>query len=503
MQRRVSRRAMSLCLAGAVAVVFMAFAIHWSMTPLTVPHREAVSIVALPGGSSNGGRAVAVSPVDSDRGAVDLADMSEVIVKNGAGQLLDAEAVAQDRRYTIRGSGWIPKASGTVTVSSVGYAPASVKLDEAKIDVVLHPAFRVEGAIFDAATKARVPGVPISLEPRLAGGPPIVCKTNGAGEFKFETVPKGLYVLRGEPTGYVPLCSGLSAISSGISVDVSENVHVEVPTYPVYVALCGIHNQTNLADVVFGALISCGFSQQPGLNLPQWFDRDVVVTISDAARALGILHPYGQACCLEVPSETLDGQVDFVFDGDSVAISKKVVFQPLAEFLRNPVVTWHTIERTFALGALTVESPITLRICEGSGVVFGGVETTPGSFTVELPHGTYVVGPLDMNPMLQPEQWTRTVSIPSQGKVTIAPAAGFATLELTGGSEWPRGVLCCKGQGFSMGLPVKNLPNTMPVSPGTYEFVVLLESGSQDPPVWKGAITLEAGQRMVMKVGNN
>lgn len=500
MNRRVSRKDVALWMTAFAAVAILAWRVHQSIAPSVALHRSAVSVVVVPDDSSTGHAASPAPAPEIPRVAVDAGDMCEIVVKDVEGQFLEAEAVASGRKQLIRGSGWMPTSYGEVTISSDGHVPAIVSLRSGRVDVLLRSARRVGVVIFDAVTKERLPGVPVHLEPRAAGDPPLMGNTDSEGKIHFSAVAKGPYVLRGAPVGYVPLCTDLDARGSGIPLEVSGNLQVDVPAYPVYVTLCGVYNQTNLTDAVFGALVSCGFSHVPGPELPQWCEKDVMQRIRDVALSLGIANAYGHGCCLRVAPITLTGQVDFVFDVDRSRISKDVTFQPLAEFLRRPEPVWHSLQRTFQIGELIVESPIALRIVESSGIAFGGIETVPGSFSVELPHGNYLVGPLDMHPLLRPKQWTLHVSVPNQGKVTIAPAEGVATLHITGGSEWPLGVLCTSGSGVSMGIPLRSLPTAMPVSPGSYEFSVLAEPGSQEPPVWRRAITLEAGQSKVLSV---
>jgi hypothetical protein len=501
--RNLSSRTTVVFLLGALAVVLMALLISGSMTLSSALPRDRVSIVPIPATLSSGLPSPVTNTPEIRRDAVHLRDHVEVVVKSVDGQLLDAEAVIDGRLHSIRGSGLIPSEVGDVVFKSAGYLPASVRVDGVKVEVVLRPACRVEGAIFDAVTKLRLSGVAVSLESCAVGIPTVSVTTSSEGEFHFDAVASGSYVLHGAPPGYVPLCTGAAARKSGISLNIAGSLRVDVPVYPVYVALCGVHNRTNLSDAVFGSLVGCSFSNQPGPNLPQWFDGEILRTIGETADRLGIVNAYGEACCLEEPSSGLEGQVNFVFEGDSEAESRSILYQPLAQFIRSPVPVWHSLDRVFQTGILTVESPITLRICEGTGIVFGGLETTPGSFTVELPKGDYLVGPIDMNPLLSPELWTRTVSVSGQVKLTIAPAEGFATLSFTGGGEWPHGVLCCRGRGFSMGLPLKNLPIVMPISPGSFDFFVLAAPGSEDSPVWTKTVSVEAGQSISMKVGKN
>lgn len=502
MNKIMSRNRIALWGVAFVTLVMLALLIRSIIAPSVAPPRSAVSFVAVPADPSTGQDASVASLPEIPRIAVDSVDMCEVVVRNVEGQYLLAQVEVNGKKLQIRGSGWMPASSGEVAISSTGYVPTIVGLRGSRVEVILRPARRVEGVIFDVVTKNRLPGVSVSLEPRVAGEPPLLGKTDSEGQFLFPDTASGSYVLRGAPPGYVPLCTDLGARSSGIPVEVSENLQVDVSAYPVYVTLCGVYNQTNLTNDVFGALVSCVFSQQPGPSLPQWFEHEVMQVIRDKASLLGITNAYGDACCLQAVPASLTGRVEFFFDVDQSRIPKDVAFQSLAEFLHRPEPIWHGLERMFKVGTLIVESPITLRIAESSGIVFGGIETIPGSFAVELPHGNYVVGPLDMHPLLRPEQWTRHVSVPSQGKVTISPAEGAATLGLTGGTEWPLGILVATGRGFSMGIPLKNLPTSMPVSPGSYEFSVLAEPGSQESPVWQGAITLEAGQSKVFTIGN-
>ncbi len=439
--------------------------------------------------------------VDAQRSPADLEGMTEVVVRNSEGVLLEARVEGNGRRYLVHGSGWVPSALGSVTVSAVGYVSASIEVRDRRVEVVLRTAYSLRGALFDALTKERVAGVRVSLEAPSGAESTLTCVTDSGGGFQFSGLPNDQYTIYGNASGYVPLCSGLASLASGIVVDVSENAYVEAPLYPIYVALCEVNNGTNLRDDVFRALLMCRFGQ-PGANLPAWFDIDMTEQIAGVANSLGITHAYGQACGLEVAPKSLTGEVHFVIKGRGHVASVEVPFQPLLEFMRSPRRSMHSINHQFNIGAITVEAPIAMRICAKAGLMFGGLKTSPGSSTFEVPHGTYVVSPLDEHPLLDAAKWTREVTVPEHSKVIIEPVEGFATLQLTGGSQWPRGVLSCSGPGFTLGILLNKLPVTMPVSPGTHNFSVLVAPGSSES-VWRGGITIQAGESKVLQVGND
>jgi hypothetical protein len=442
-------------------------------------------------------------PAEAIRREIVQEHMVEILVSNANGHPLSAEVACRETTIFIQGSGWIDRSVGNVTVSSVGYLPNDVEVRGERVEVVLQPACTLRGIVFDAATGSRVVGASVSLEKAPNGEVIRTGLTDDKGEFFFPALAPARLVVHGQATGYVPFCEGPTTLSPGIELDIQEDLRVEIPVFPVYAALCAVRNSTNLGDDVLRALVACSFSEQPGRELPQWFGRDVSTQMSEASKVLGITLAYGQACCMDRAPQSLSGRVDFVVRGQSAAGSAAVIFQPLQDLLRNPVPSIHTIAYRWDVGTLTVEAPITLRIASKSRIVFGGLQTMPGSFVCELPHGTYVVSPIDGNPLLDPESWTREVVIPKHGKVEIAPAEGFATLQLIDEKHWPGGVVAFSGRRASMGIPLKNLPVSMPVSPGTYSFSVVRGSGMAETVVWTREVTLNSGDSKVLRIASD
>jgi hypothetical protein len=93
--------------------------------------------------------------------------------------------------------------------------------------------------------------------------------------------------------------------------------------------------------------------------------------------------------------------------------------------------------------------------------------------------------------------------IPKHGKIEIAPAEGFATLQLIDEKHWPGGVVAFSGRRASMGIPLKNLPVSMPVSPGTYSFSVVRGSGMAETVVWTREVTLNSGDSKVLRIASD
>ena len=504
MLKKPSSRRLAVCLALAVlGVSLTVLLVTRSLDPPVTPDRVKIVVESVP-------REVAPQVADSDapsaeavRSEVVREHMVEILVTNPEGQPLMADVTRGEITISIQGSGWIADHPGILLVSSAGHIPRNVSVEGERLEVVLQPACSLHGIVFDIVTGSRVIGASVSVETAVGGEPPRTSVTDGNGEFLITDLPPARVVVHGQADGYVPFCEGPETAFPGIGLDVRENLRIEIPLFPIYVALSKVQNSTNLQDDVLGALLICRFAAQPGSNLPQWLDQDISNQIAEVAESLGITQAYGQACCLEREPDSLSGRVDFVVRGQSAVGSAAVIFQPLQDFLLYPAPSIHNIDTQWDIGALTVEAPITLRVAAKAGIVFGGLQTTPGSFTCELPYGKYVVSPLDLNPLLDSKSWTREVEIPEQDRVAIAPAEGFATLELVAGRRWPGGVVSCTGSDFSMGIPLKNLPVSMPASPGTYRFSVMVGSGKVEDVVWRREVTLDADESTVLRIGDD
>lgn len=461
---------------------------------------------------SGDGRAVAEAPdpvaasipepdLRAVRSAAEAVSAVRISVKNPSGSLLAAEVRSQELSVTIDGVGWLPLNAGTVTVHAKGHVSKDVVILDMAQDVVLQPSHAIRGFVFDAATGTRIPKASVRTVHSVQDPASRTCVTDEDGTFTIDGLESGELVLLSEAEGYVPYFDGAKATFPGSRITLAGDLRVEIPLSPVYVALCNIQNSTNLSDDVLGALLACSFSEKPGQHLPQWFEGQVFAQIAAVAKFLGIRAPYGDASLLDSMPPSLQGKVDFVVRGQGSAGSTPVTFQPLQEFLRDPAPSLHVISNHWNLGRLTVESPIGLRICPKQGIVFGGLKTSPGTCTYDLPHGTYIVSPLDAHPLLDSASWTREVTLPTESRLSISPPEGFGTLELAGGTQWPDGILGCQGPSFTMGIPLKDLPTSMPASPGEYDFYVVLGAGQSQREAWRGKVTLRAGESKVFRIG--
>lgn len=448
---------------------------------------------------------VAASMPEPDLGAVrsaaDGVSSVRISVKNSSGRLLAAEVRSQTLSVTIDGVGWLPLNAGTVTVHAKGHVSKDVVILGSAQDVVLQPSHAIRGFVFDAATGARIPKASVRTVHSAQDPASRTCLTDEEGTFAIDGLEPGELVLLSEAEGYAPYFDGAKATFPGSRITLEGDLRVEIPLSPIYVALCNVQNSTNLSDDVLGALLACSFSEKPGQHLPQWYEGQVSARIAAVAKSLGMRAPYGDASLLDSVPPSLQGKVDFVVRGQGSAGSTPVTFQPLEEFLRDPAPSLHVITNQWNLGRLTVESPIGLRICAKQGIVFGGLKTSPGTCTYDLPHGTYIVSPLDAHPLLDSTSWMREVTIPAESRVSISPPEGFGTLELAGGIQWPDGILGCQGPSFTMGIPLKDLPTSMPASPGEYDFYVVLGAGQSEREAWRGKVTIRAGETKVFRIG--
>lgn len=484
----------------ALAVFLAALALNRCLAPAHAVKPATVNIEVLGKPRVQVGAEPVAWQSDSRRSAVRPQGMVSIAVKNVEGRPVEAQVAWQDTGMVVRGESWIPARVGTVTVTAPGYRSHSLDVADQDVEVVLTPVYHLDVRVVDVATEHPIAGVALSLEDSERKSAALLGVTNREGECSFKEVLAGRYMLFGELLGYASFASGSAAMKPGIAVDVGADLRISVAMSPIYVALCAVNNSTNLEDEVLRSLLLCKFRQQPGSNLPQWLDVDLTNRIAAVADSMGLIHAYGQSCLLTTAPTSLMGQVDFTLRGTGPVASFDVGFQPFAEFVNAPGVTWHSLDGQWEVAELTVECPIDMRICVKSGMVFGGLTTKAGSFTCHLPHGSYIVGPQDAHPLLDAAKWTREVQIPGVSHVSIAPPEGFGTLEIVGGDQWPRGVLCFSGAGFTMGIPLKNLPVTMPVSPGSFDFRVLLSPDVPGPAVWQETVAIQAGQRRILTV---
>ena len=346
------------------------------------------------------------------------------------GHTVVATVATDQGTWTIHGRGVVPMHSGTAEIASEGFASARVEIADEPVHVVLIPAYELEIYVYDATTDAPIEGAAVRIENVVGNVAAASGTTDWAGTFRADGIPRGDVLIGGGAKGYVPFCESLEANDPGVTVEVADDRRVEIPCFPIYVTLCLVQNHTNLQDTVLGGLLSCGF-MKPLANLPAWCDRVVSRSIADVADSRGYELAYGHAYCAVRPHTDLEGRISFWLMG-SPAGSDKVWFQSYETFLDEPTPTMCAISRTFPVGALTVESPVPLRICDTGTAIFGGIETKPGSSTFELPHGSYVVSPLDEDFLLD-EKWTTKVEVPEQKFVKISPSAGFGTLRLVRG----------------------------------------------------------------------
>jgi hypothetical protein len=437
------------------------------------------------------------------REPAELGHSIRVTVTDSDGELLKATARIGATEYRIDGSGHVLANGPTMHVFAAGYVPQDVSTarEQSDIRVTLQRSFIVEGFAYDAATQIRLRGARVTLE--NAAGQRITdeSETDQSGHFHLESPEGGTLVIRGLAAGYLPMSGKAGEPYGGVRIEVRERTRVEIPMRPIYVALCALQNSTNLDDAVLRSLVACRFVEQPGRELPEWHSRTVLKQIAKAAEELGIKHAYGQACYAERPPESLQGRAAFVARGQGSLGAATVVFQPLVEFQRRPMLAHHVANRQWTTSRLTIEAPLALRVCVKSGFVFGGLPTEPGRFTYELPNGSYIVSPLDDHALLTGKSWKQLVELDGPRELKIMAPEGFATLKIIGGEQWPQGILTCSGNGANLAIPLKNLPFETPASPGQFRFRVIVGSGQSEEVVWSKEVSITADKEVILRVG--
>jgi hypothetical protein len=427
-----------------------------------------------------------------------VSGMVIVNVLDDRGSPVEGTATGDFGRLVVRGAVHIPEGAGRVAIEARGFLSEVVTVDRDVVDVVMRRAVSISIYFYDVVTNAPVGGVKARVcTDKDARVGERLAETDSTGRIVVDGLPPTRVSVYGEALGYIAACESPSSAAPGLLVDLAGDRSVEVPMYPIVVGVCEVRNETNLSDDVLGAMMTCGFSRQPGASLPGWCDREVSASIARICRSRGLDLVYAQACYLPRALPSLMGQASF-YGGARDLGRADVEFRPFAEVVQQPSPSLHVVNETWRVGELVVESPVALRICE-PGALFGGLPTTPGSCTYQLPYGEYVVGPLDDNPLLDAAAWTRRVRVPEDARVVIAPEAGFATLELRRGDSWRNGVLRYVGAGVTFGVPLDSLPFSMPVTPGAYDFDVFVASGADVKVVWRGSVTLAAGELQVLQ----
>lgn len=436
----------------------------------------------------------------SDRSVPD--DMVQMTIRDRAGRHISGVVAYGDKTLDVNGSSLVPKALGSIRVSASGFLPQTASVGTTPVAIVLDQQCLVSGVVGDAASKAAIAGMEVRVTDFASGNLLGRAVTNETGEFTVAGIGEGRVVLAGESIGYVPLCTSLEALAPGVVLDLDRDVRVELHAFPIHVTLCSIDNSTNLGDEVIRGLVTCRFTNRPGTSVPSWHERTVSDKVARIAIASGITHAYSEQCALTSNDEPLDGRVEYSLLGNPVG-SMSCRFQRYDDFLDAPAPSVLTLGLQLPTVVVTVECPLELRICQRSGIMFGGIRTQAGSHQYRLPHGTYVVGPQDGHPLLDAREWVAALRVPDQDYVKISPESGFGTLRLTNGGVRADGFVKFSFAGGEMGIPLARLPVSMPASPGTYRLESYTTAADELEKKWSSEVIVQAGLETMVRVGSD
>ncbi len=426
-----------------------------------------------------------------------------VAVTSLAGVALESATIkSASGAYPVPGFADVPSGLGEAKVSCPGYASQIVHVHEDDLMVKLVPGFSVYGRVFDAVT-----GKPVSpsIELRDADSRRGVrdFEIGADGEFKWEDIGPGSYMLLGQKRGYLGISSSPKSSLPGLAFDVKDrDLRVEVPMYPVYAGILVLENETNLEDDVFNALVITRSRSAGGIPTPRYFASRMEAEVEAAARREGHGAVFITVRTLVAPGGLSDVQVDLLLANELHA-PVSYPLRPVEEVILDGKPHVVAIRRQWTVGELSVESPVALKLVPHRALA-GGVALDPGETRLTLPIGDYDIMPVGIGSLLDENLWSVRVRVPEESSVVVSPESGFGTITLEKSDNWQEGMLLVSGEGRSFSLwSHGDFPQVVYATPGKYTFKLVRSGGTGNSRdvLWRRKVKLSRDEAVTVNVG--
>ncbi len=440
------------------------------------------------------------SPLPTTRELVPLPDSSvEISIRDAGGRPLHGTVRGSAASLQIAGRGRAPANFGEAIVTSIGYKQATIHVYEEDLVVELVRLPVVRGQVVDAVTKA-----PIQMRLELRRGESSdvqsVCESTVSGGFAFEQMETGAYAIHGSVDGYLNVCDGLDAVADGIRISIGESdLDVSIVLFPIYVAFYALSNATNLDDRVFSGLLVSHSEPCPGTEAPQYFANKMEMRLKESAKRAGIRYPFVRLRVMRAESRgAFLGVTAFI--GAEKRDSYRVLLRPLGDALRDGAVEVLPIRGTWNTTEVEIECPAPLELSIAK-VSASAIALRPGVTSLRLPHGAYSIRPSELRSLLSGNQWSKTLNVPHEQRISFPTSLEFATFEICKTDAWSEGILYVTSDSNRIALwPHGEFPRVYYASPGSYTFS--LTSSSPGKTAWSRKIAVVNRDRIKIDVGD-
>jgi hypothetical protein len=323
--------------------------------------------------------------------------------------------------------------------------------------------------------------------------------TGSQGVFEFADLDAGDYVIDGDKDGYLSVCEGPNSQSPGLPMVVSAaGLEVALVMYPIYLAVYGVTNATNLGEREFAGLTVSLIRSSPGTEVPPYYANKVESEIREKAMRLGVAYPLSKMRVMHAPDQPAFVKVDLFVCGHKCD-SYEVQLKPLAEALANLAPEILPVRGRWDVSDLEVDCPVPLELSLGRASATA-IPISPGVTRLRLPHGRYQMHPSTLRSFLRRGEWERSVIVPEEQRIVVSPGKEFATLELRKSEYWKDEVLYLAGGDNQVVLwPHGGFPQLFYMSPGQYRLT--LRAGVEGKASWDQVVEVVNGERATVSVG--